>query len=597
MTSIANRRGITALAAVLLLIAATQVFTQSAAPAPDKYAVTAESGVRTKMRDGVFLVADVYRPKADGKFPVLLIRTPYNRKDAGTGVLLASNGYVVIQQDVRGRFDSGGEFIPFRNEMNDGDDTVEWAASLPYSDGRVGMFGGSYVGATQMLAAASNPPHLTAIYPYVTAAEYYEGWTYEGGALMQWFASSWASGLVIDTLQRKASALNNAGDWVKTLPVNDYRLLSVPTASDVAPYYRDWLAHESNDEYWKAVKVSDHYGEMKVKALHSGGWHDIFSGGSIRNFIDMQKQAPTAEARSGQRLLMGPWAHAATSPEGKIGDVTFGKQAALDTNGTILKWYDYVMKGAQNEFSTNAVRIFVMGDNVWRDEKEFPLARTQYTRYYLNSEKGANSLTGDGSLSLSVPKTEKSDAFEYDPANPVPTIGGRLCCGGALPPGPSDQRPNENRSDVLVYSTPPLNQDVEVTGFITAEIFASTSAADTDFTAMLVDVDQSGYARYLADGIIRARYRNSTAKPEMIERGKLYKYTIDLWATSNVFKAGHRIRVYISSSNFPRFNRNLNTGEGNNGSTRLEKARQTIYHDAQRPSALILPVIPRQAGS
>ena len=596
MTSVTRLRVIGFFAAVLVLVVATQVFTQSPAPASDGYAVTAQSGVRVKMRDGVFLAADVYRPRAEGKFPVLLIRTPYNRKDAGTGVLLASNGYVVIQQDVRGRFDSGGEFIPFRNEMNDGYDTVEWAATLPNSDGRVGMFGGSYVGATQMLAAASSPPHLTAIYPYITAAEYYEGWTYEGGALMQWFTSSWTSGLVIDTLQRKASSLNQSGEWVKTLPVNDYRLLSTPTAAEVAPYYRDWLAHESNDEYWKAVKVSDHYGKMNIKALHSGGWHDIFSGGSIRNFINMQKQASSPEARNGQRLLMGPWAHAATSAEGKIGDVTFGKQAVMDTNGLILKWYDYVMKGKQNEFATSPVRVFVMGDNVWRDEKEFPLARTQYTKYYLHSQKGANSVNGDGVLSVSMPKEGKNDAFEYDPANPVPTIGGRLCCGTALPPGPSDQRPNESRSDVLVYSTPPLEQDVEVTGFITAELFASTPAADTDFTAMLVDVDPSGYARYLADGIIRARYRNSTAKPEMIERNKIYKYTIDLWATSNVFKAGHRIRVYISSSNFPRFNRNLNTGEGNNSSTRMEKARQTIYHDAEHPSTIVLPVIPRQAG-
>ena len=597
MTSTARQRVIGFFSAILILVVATQVYTQSAAPAPDAYAVTAQSGVRVRMRDGVTLAADIYRPRGEGKFPVLLIRTPYNRKDAGTGVFLASSGYVVIQQDVRGRFDSGGEFVPFRNEMNDGYDTVEWAASLPYSDGRVGMFGGSYVGATQMLAAASNPPHLTAIYPYITAAEYYEGWTYEGGALMQWFASSWASGLVIDTLQRKASSLNLAGEWVKTLPVNEYRLLSTPTAADVAPYYRDWLTHESNDEYWKAIKVSDHYGKMNIKALHSGGWHDIFSGGSIRNFMDMQKLAPTAEARNGQRLLMGPWAHAATSPEGKIGDVTFGKQAVMDTNGLILKWYDYVMKGKQNEFATSPVRIFVMGDNVWRDEKEFPLARTQYTKYYLHSHKGANSLSGDGVLSTAAPKAEKTDTFDYDPSNPVPTIGGRLCCGTALPPGPFDQRPIENRTDVLVYSTPPLDQDVEVTGFITAELFASTSALDTDFTAMIVDVDPSGYARYLGDGIIRARYRNSTAKPEVIVRNKVYKYTIDLWATSNVFKAGHRIRVYVSSSNFPRFNRNLNTGESNNSSLRMEMARQTIYHDADHPSAIVLPVIPRQAGS
>jgi putative CocE/NonD family hydrolase len=290
---------------------------------------------------------------------------------------------------------------------------------------------------------------------------------------------------------------------------------------------------------------------------------------------------------------MGAWAHAATSPEGKIGDVTFGKQAVLDMNATIVKWYNYVMKAEKNEFATGVpVRIFVMGDNVWRDEQEFPLARTAYTKYYLHSGKGANTAGGDGVISTVVPKAEKPDTFVYDPANPVPTIGGRLCCGSGLPPGPFDQRANEGRTDVLVYSTPPLEADLEVTGFVTAELYASTSAADTDFTAMIVDVDPSGYARYLGDGIIRARYHKSTAMAEPIDAGKVYKYTIDLWATSNVFKAGHRIRVYISSSNFPRFNRNLNTGEKTIGATRMEKARQTIYHDAEHPSAII-SIIPK----
>jgi uncharacterized protein len=592
MTSLPFRRLIAVFTLIFLFSAIVPA--QSVESATESYAVIAQTGVRVKMRDGVSLAADIYRPNAEGKFPVLLVRTPYNRKDTATGNFLASHGYVVIQQDTRGRFESEGEFYPFKYEMNDGYDTIEWAAELPYSDGRVGMYGGSYVGATQMLAAASNPPHLVGIFPYVTAAEYYEGWTYQGGALMQWFASSWTSGLALDTLQKKTSALTRSKEWVEKLPVNDYRLLNLPTIADVAPYFRDWVAHETNDEFWRAIKISDHYGKMNIKALHSGGWHDIFSGGSIRNFIDLRKHAPTAEARSGQRLLMGPWAHANTSSEGKIGDVTFGKQAVLDMNATIVKWYDYVIKGKQNEFATGApVKIFVMGDNVWRAEQEFPLARTEYKKYYLHSGKGANTAGGDGVISTVLPKTEKPDTFEYDPANPVPTIGGRLCCGAGFPPGPFDQRPNEGRPDVLVYSTPPLDGDVEVTGFLTAELYASTSAADTDFTAMIVDVDPSGYARYLGDGIVRARYRTSTAKAEPIVAGKIYKYTIDLWATSNVFKVGHRIRVYISSSNFPRFNRNLNTGEKTLGATRMEKARQTIYHDAEYPSAIILPIIPR----
>ncbi|HEY7184885.1 MAG TPA: CocE/NonD family hydrolase, partial [Blastocatellia bacterium] len=572
---------------LIALLGASISTSQSPAPV-EAYQVTFQTGVRVKMRDGVQLVADVYRPKASGKFPVLLTRTPYNRRDFNTGMYLASRGYVVIQQDTRGRFDSDGEFYPFKHESDDGYDTVEWAASLDYSNGDVGMFGGSYVGATQMLACVSKPPHLKAIFPYVTASEYYDGWTYQSGALMQWFTSSWTSGLAEDTLRKMVSSRQRPKDWVGQLPVEDYRLISVPTAQEAAPYFRDWVEHERDDEYWRRWKISDHYGEMNVKALHAGGWHDIFLKGSIKNFVEMRKRAATQEARDGQRLLLGPWAHAGTSPEGKIGDVVFGKQAVLDMDATIVKWADFALKGVKNEFAGDTpVRIFVMGEDVWRDEKEFPLARTQYTKYYLHSNKGANSAGGDGELSTKAPVKEKADTYEYDPQNPTPTIGGRLCCGAAIQPGPFDQSPNESRQDVLVFSTPPLERDTEVTGYVTVELYASTSAPDTDFTAMIVDAGpaewkpegKAGYARFLTDGVVRARYRNSTERAEPIEPGKVYKYVIDLWATSNVFKAGHRIRVYISSSNFPRFNRNLNTGEPTPGATKMIKANQTIYHD------------------
>lgn len=584
--------------AVLLAItnsSQNSINAQSAQPAaaPTRYEVTIQTGVPIKMRDGVTLIADIYRPKATGKFPVLLTRTPYNRRDPMTGTFLASHGYVAILQDTRGRFDSGGEFYPFKHESDDGYDTIEWAAALEYSNGMVGMFGGSYVGATQMLAAISRPPHLKAIFPYVTASEYYDGWTYQNGAWMQAFSSTWTTGLAQDTLRRKASAMSNVHEWMKQLPVEDYKLIGQPTASDYAPYFRDWIEHERDDEYWKRWKISDHYSKLDIKALHSGGWHDIFLKGSIGNYVGMRKSAATAEARDNQRLLVGPWAHAATSAEGKIGDVVFGKQAVLDMNGTIVKWMDYALKGVKNEFATDSpVKLFVMGENVWRDEKEFPLARTQYTKYFFHSAKGANSASGDGSLSTKTPTNEKPDSFEYDPANPVPTIGGRLCCGGTMP-GPFNQQPNESRQDVLVFSTPALERDVEVTGYITVELYAASSAVDTDFTALIADVDQNGYARFLTDGIVRARYRNSTEKAELIESGKIYKYTIDLWATSNLFKAGHKIRVYLSSSNFPRFNRNLNTGEPTLRGTKMLKARQTIYHDAERPSAIMLPIIPR----
>jgi hypothetical protein len=558
------------------------------------YQVAVEQGMRVKMRDGVSLVADVYHPKAPGKFPVLLQRTPYNRRDAVTGTLLASHGYVVVLQDTRGRFDSEGEFYPFRYESQDGYDTVEWAGGLEYSNAKVGMFGGSYVGATQMLASISRPPHLEAIFPYVTASEYYEGWTYQSGALMQWFASSWTSGLTEDTLRRKANALSWPKQWIDQLPVDSYRLLALPEIASLAPYYRDWIEHERQDEYWRSWKVSDRYGQTAVKALHAGGWHDLFLKGSIENYLGMRKSAATPEARDGQRLLLGPWAHAATSAEGKIGDVVFGKAAVLDMNRTILQWFDYALKGIKNEYAGGApVRIFIMGENKWRDEQEFPLARTRPTRYFLDSAGTANSALGTGALAAEPPKKNvKSESFEYDPMNPVPTIGGRLCCGQGIPPGPFDQRPNDGRQDVLVFSTPVLKQDLEVTGYIRFELYASSSAVDTDFTALLADVDASGYVRFLTDSIVRARYRNSTEKAEPIEPGKIYKFDMDLWATSNVFKTGHRIRLYVSSSNFPRFNRNLNTGEQTMGATRVLKAQQTVFHDAEHPSSLILPVIP-----
>ena len=575
---------------LLIILAAASLLAQG------EHAVNEELAVRAEMRDGVSLVADVYRPDVAGELPVLLQRTPYDRKTSASQAReLASHGYIVVVQDTRGRYDSEGEFYPFLYERDDGFDTVEWAAALAGSNGKVGMYGGSYVGATQMLAAISEPPHLVAIFPYITSAEYYEGWTYQGGALMQWFAGTWTSGLAQDTLRREVSDSSRTRDWMLRMPVDSYPILDVPSMDETAPYFDDWIEHETDDAYWQRWKISDHYGALSIKALHGGGWHDIFLEGSIGNYIGMSQSAETAEARAAQRLWIGPWAHAATSPEGKVGDVVFGKAAASNMTETIRAWSDYSLKDVANEFATGGpVRIFVMGDNVWRQEQEFPLARAVETSYYLSSSNGANGLRGDGRLRLDAPASEKPDTFVYDPGNPVPTIGGRLCCGNdVIAPGPYDQRPNEGRDDVLVFSSAPLDNDVEVTGFITVVLYASTTAVDTDFTAMLVDVEPTGYARFLTDGILRARYRESTKEATPIVPGEIYRYEIDLWATSNVFKAGHRIRVYVSSSNFPRFNRNPNTGAPISGSQGMVKATQTIYHDAAHPSALVVPLVPK----
>ena len=570
---------------VLLLGAAAQ-----GSLAEEAYRVKVETGVIARMRDGVALTADVYRPASEGPLPTLLKRTPYDRRDeAAAAYELAAAGYLVVVQDVRGRYASEGEFDPFRHEAEDGYDSVEWAATLPASDGRVGMFGGSYVGATQMLAAMAKPPHLVAIAPTLTASEYFEGWTYQGGALMQWFTSSWASLLAIDTLDRKATRALRPQEWVRGAPAEAYPLLELPRAAELAPYYRDWIVHETDDDYWRAVKVSDHYGQMTLKALHTGGWHDIFLKGSIRNYLGLRDGAGSPESRRDQRLLLGPWAHAPTSPEGKVGDVVFGRQAVPEDGERA--WFDYALKGVQNEYATQPpVRIFVMGENVWRYENEFPLARTRTTRYFL---QGSPESRAAGSLGVVRPGRSSAASFEYDPEDPAPTLGGRLCCEDFLPRGPYDQRPLESRPDVLLFSTAPLERDVEVTGFVSLDLFASTSAVDTDFTAILADVEPSGYARYLTDGIVRARYRNSTRAPEPLVPGQVYKYAIDLWATSNLFRAGHRIRLYVSSSNFPRFDRNRNTGEPILGATRSIKARQTVYLDRDHPSALVLPIIPR----
>ena len=595
-----DRRGSHSVLVLLVLVLATCWTTvlgrrTPTAAAESKYEVIIENNVRVKMRDGVSLVADIYKPKGDGKYPVLLERTPYDRKgEAKMAAELAGHGYVVVLQDTRGRYESGGEFYPFRDESNDGFDTVEWAAQLDYSDGKVGMFGGSYVGATQMLAAIVVPPHLVAIFPYVTGSDYYDGWTYQSGVLMQWFTSSWTSLLTIDTLRRRTEETLRPKEWVSTLPVENYPLLTLPTPAALAPYFRDWMQHERSDTYWKRWRISDHYRDMKVLGLHAAGWHDLFLKGSIRNYTGLHNEANDPKVRDGQRLLIGPWAHTPTSSNGKVGDVVFGKSAVLDMTGTALNWFDFTLKGVQNEYAKAApVRLFIMGENTWRDEREFPLARTQYTKYYLHSGRGANGRETDGELNVTAPSAERNDTFEYDPKNPVPTIGGRLCCGQALAPGPFDQRPNESRSDVLIFSTPRLEKDLEVTGFITLDIYASTSANDTDFTALIADVDESGYARFLTDGVVRARYRDGTQRAEEVVPGMVYKYPIDLWATSNVFKKGHRLRLYVSSSNFPRFNRNLNTGEQMLGASRMLSAQQTIYHDARHPSALTLPVIPR----
>ncbi|MGA2630811.1 MAG: CocE/NonD family hydrolase [Terriglobia bacterium] len=582
-----NRR-----AAVLLVGA---VILAGQARAGERYDVTIEHGVTAKMRDGVTLRADIYRPKAEGKFPVLLERTPYDKRGGvDFGLKAAARGYVVIIQDVRGRYTSEGEWYTFKHESNDGYDTVEWAAALPYSDGKVGMFGGSYVGATQMLTAIAAPPHLAGIFPVVTASNYHENWTYQGGAFEQWFNESWTSGLAQDTHDRFVRENSNALLWAGKLPLSKYPLVDLGTAEGLAPYFSDWLAHPNYDDYWKQWSIEEHFAKITVPVYHVAAWYDIFQGGSLRNYLGIKAQGGSEAARNGQRLLVIIGGHAGGGR--KIGEVDFGPEAEFDTDAIMLRWYDSLLKGTANGAAgEKPVKIFVMGANQWREEAEWPLSRAHATRYFLHSAGKANSLSGDGALTTTSPQAEPADHFVYDPAEPVPTIGGPLCCDAThLAPGPRDQRPAEARDDVLVFTTPAFKEDFEVTGPVSLELFASSSAVDTDFTGKLVDVWPNGFAQNLTEGILRARYRNSQEKPEFLNPGEAYKLTLDLWATSNVFKAGHKLRLEVSSSNFPRFDRNLNTGEVQADSTRMVKAANTIYHDREHPSALVLPVVPRQ---
>ena len=568
--------------------------------AAEHYDVLLERGVAAKMRDGTVLRADIYRPKADGKFPVLLQRTPYDKRgEVEFGLRAASLGYVVIVQDVRGRYTSEGEWDPFRHESMDGYDTVEWAASLPYSNGKAGMFGGSYVGATQMLTAIAAPPHLAGILPVVTASNYHEGWTYQGGAFEQWFNESWTSGLALDTLNRRAQTRTNALHRVLKLPLASYPLFdadvdgnSTESPQGLASYFVDWLAHPSYDDYWKQVSIEDHFAQITVPIFHVGAWYDIFLGGTLRNYIGIKARGGSDEARRGQRLMVITGGHAGSGP--RIGEVDFGRDSVVNDDDTILRWYDHLLKGEMNGLANEKpVRLFVLGRNVWREEDDWPLARAKNTRFYLHSQGEANSLTGDGALSTSEPASEHADQYVYDPADPVPTRGGPLCCDGQhLAPGAFDQRPVEARSDVLIYSTSPFKEDFEVTGPVRVELYAASSAVDTDFTAKLVDVWPNGFAQNLTEGILRARYRNSPGRVEFMNPGEVYKLTVDLWATSNVFLKGHKLRLEISSSNFPRFDRNLNTGEDAGLATRWVKATNTIAHDREHPSAVVLPVVP-----
>lgn len=580
-------------------------------PSEPIHKVAVEKNVPMRARDGVTLMSDVYRPDASGKFPVLVVRTPYD-KSAGMALTekdyFPPRGYVVVVQDTRGRYASEGEFNPFFDEARDGYDAIEWAANLPWSDGIVGTVGQSYLGLVQYFAATQRPPHLRAMSPVSGPVSYFENFAYRHGAFeLAWVLCYFAS-MARDTLMRKGIYERERArldafvsypdipmaplkrDAYMRMPLSEWGEILKPGA----PYLADYLRHSTYDSFWAEHDVRAKFGEIDVPMLHVGSWHDVFQYDTLTMFSGLRARARSENARRAQRLLMGPWAHLLpySVPTSKgTGEADFGPEAEIELHAMQLRWFDHFLKGVPNGVMDSApIRLFVMGDNRWRDEYEWPLRRTRYTDMFLHSKGRANSLGGDGSLSFAAPSEEAADNYVYDPDNPVPTRGGTTL---GIRSGVYDQSEIEKRDDVLVYTSEVLTRDLEVTGPVSLKLFAASTAPDTDFTAKLVDVRPDNYAANVAGGIVRARFRESLSAPTPITPGKVYEYNVDLWATSHVFKAGHRIRLEVASSNFPHFDRNPNTGHPFGTDIEVAIAKQSVFHDSARRSRLVLPVIPR----
>lgn len=580
--------------------------------------VIIEYNVPARMRDGAVLMADIYRPHAEGKFPVLLQRTPYSKAFAPfvfqtmDPIKAARAGYVVVVQDVRGRWESEGKnFYPYRADVEDGYDTVEWAASLPYSNGSVGLFGYSYYAATQWLAASTQPPHLKAIFPFAAGME--DFYCYRGGALELSIIVGWVlllqgpngilkaksnSPELLPEMSSLFDSIDRIEEVFRTLPLKDIPAMKL--GDGFASNFYDTLDHPPEDEYYKKWSIVDKHDRIKVPSLIFTGWYDVMLSTDLTHFNCMRKQAGSKEARENTRIVVGPWTHLVILDS--VGQLNFGLGASTlmlerktDLMSIHMQWFDYWLKGVKNNINDEPpVKLFVMGDNVWRGENEWPLARTQYTPLYIHSSGKANSLFGDGKLSFNPPDHEPADHFVFDPLDPVPTLGGNHILPSYYLRGPADQRIIEERLDVLVYTGDVICEEIEVTGPVIVKLYAASSAPDTDFTAKLVDVYPDGRAFNIADGIIRARYRKGReSKPSLIEPNTIIEYEIDLWSTSIVFKTGHKIRLEISSSNFPRWDRNPNTGEVAHEAKNLTTAFQSIYHNAQFASHVLLPVIPR----
>ncbi|ROS38437.1 CocE/NonD family hydrolase [Amycolatopsis thermoflava] len=568
-----------------------------------------ERDVPIPMRDGVVLRADVYRPAASPPVPVLLERTPYGKNNYLTSGMpldplrASARGYAVVIQDVRGRFASDGEFYSFVNEGADGYDTVEWCAAQPWCDGNVGMYGSSYMGATTWQATVARPPHLKAIAPSQASSDYFEARSYRGGvpelgSLLSTAFLALGPGSVgklpIPPGERRAllkqlRAL--VGDVDRTAATWPLKSLADGWPDGFLPYLMDWLTHRTYDEYWKAISLESRYADVEVPVLHLTSWFDSFLDGTLRNF--------TGTGRAGrvpQRLIVGPWTHhvpmAALLGSARVGDLDCGLGSMLDFDAVQLSWFDRWLKGIEEPRTQPPVRLFVMGANRWRDADQWPPAEVAPVRWYLGSAGHANTLSGDGTLSTEPPATAGRDRFAYDPRSPVPTKGGaHVIIPTAHPPGSFDQRAVEAREDVLVYTSAELAQPVELAGWVSATLYVASSGLDTDFTAKLVDVHPDGTAMNVCDGIQRLSLRGGPETVTAYEPGSRSELTISMSATGYEFGRGHRIRLEVSSSNFPRFEPNLNTGRTAFDSDVSVPAEQTVFHGAPCPSHVELPVV------
>jgi len=574
---------------VLLIVAATMAKAVVADVTPNESAhdVEYEFNVRIPMRDGTSLSADIFRPKADGKFPVLLTRTPYTKNKgsansyAKQGQYWASRGYVFMVQDVRGRGDSDGRFYPLINEATDGFDSQQWAGSQPWSSGKVGTLGGSYLGWTQVYAAPLRSPHLAAMVPTVTPPDPNRNFPTAFGVYMP-AALLWLAGLDGHINQDLDGPDINSALSASPLVTMDRRV-----GRDLQ-VWRDWVAHPANDDYWRRQSYQEQLLDVDTPMLHVSGWYDDVLVGTTENFINMTTRARTPQAKARQRMLIGPWGHAVNAGQ-KLGAIDFGPEAVIDFDGLQARWFDRWLKQIDNGADREApVRVFVMGRNQWVDENEWPIARTRYTKYYLHSGGNANGRKGDGVLSTRAPASEQPDRFKADPANPVPYLA---ALNWHQVGGPDDFSEIELRRDLLVYTGPVVDAPLRICGPLRVKLFAASSARDTDWTAKILDVHPSGFAQRLNDGVVRARFRNGPDREQLLTPGKVEEYEIDAWSTCIELQQGHRLRLEIASSAFGKYDVNPNTCGPIGTETQRAIAEQTVYHDRSRASYLLLPVV------